>query len=234
VRRLHRHLFFLLLAAAFTLVASRPAYATAFTFAGTSAGGTGSAEMAIDIDVVNNVLTLTLSNTSPTVLNSGTGANAPGITAFGFDLLNNPLPSLLSWSLTADQYVSGAFQTVTVGSSAGSSYDWTMGTFKAGVEMDYLPQNKGMDGALLNPDALGSPLLPGGKNSVYYTDAILTMKFSSTPILDISSTSPFVRFQNVGAGGEGSLKLSAVPEPATLALLATGAFIAYRGRRRSR
>ena len=190
--------------------------------------------MTIDINTVTNTLTLTLSNTSPTTLNSGTGANAPGITAFGFDLVNNPLPTLTSWSLTADQYLGGSFQNVTIGSS-GSSLDWTMGTFKAGVEMDYLPQNKAMDGALFNPDALGSPLLPNGRNSIYYTEATLIMTFATTPLLDISSESPFVRFQNVGKGGEGSLKLTNVPEPGTLVLLTSGlAIAAYRARRRRR
>jgi hypothetical protein len=89
-----------------TLAAAPSAYATAFTFSGVAANGTGSTAMSIEI--VGNELTLVLTNTSPTTLNNSSGSNAPGIIAFGFDLENDPLPALTSWSLTADRHVSGA------------------------------------------------------------------------------------------------------------------------------
>lgn len=60
------------------------AYALQFTFSGSDSGGTGSATM--DISLSGTTVTAVLNNTSPTTLDSGSGVNSPGITAFGFDL----------------------------------------------------------------------------------------------------------------------------------------------------
>ncbi|MDY6954660.1 MAG: PEP-CTERM sorting domain-containing protein [Thermodesulfobacteriota bacterium] len=201
------------------------AQALPFTFAGSDKGGTGTAIM--DISVSNTTLTAILDNTSPTTLDNGTGVNAPGITAFGFDLLPETL-SLVSWDLTAYS-VSGPNQNpdlVTIGGSGPSTGDWelTVDGNTNGIKLDYVPNTeKGVKGALYNPDVVsGEAALP------YYTQAILTMVFSDAPILDTTDPySPFVRMQNVGLDGEGSLKLpgtpgTPTPEPATMLLFGTG------------
>ena len=238
-------LFILVLLFAF----SSGAQATLFTFSGTDEGGIGSATM--DISIAGNTLTVTLNNTSPIYLDPGnitSGDNAPGITGFGFDLYD-PLPGLLSWELTA--YTSDLSGPETIGSPDSADPEsgadgilnttddeWSLNTTIAGVTLDFLPttDQENIDGALFNPSAYGSSELPGGSNDVFYTTAILTMIFDDEPDLDI--TSMFVRMQNVGEGGEGSLKLypgpgDPIPEPATMLLLGSGLIgIAVSGKKR--
>lgn len=198
------------------------AEALPFTFSGSDEGGTGSAMM--DIKIVGNLLTLTLDNTSPLTLDDGTGVNTPGILGFGFDLKNDPLPGLSSWELTAFDK-DGNVQII---GEDGTDLSWIMDTFQAGVNLDYLPQSDegGVQGALYNPDATaGLAALPN-----YFTTATLIMEFADDPVLDITST--YVRMQNVGADGEGSLKLHGdagpghhtlpIPEPSTILLLGIG------------
>jgi hypothetical protein len=104
--------------------------------------------------------------------------------------------------------------------------------------MDYLPHTAGgIDGALFNPDVLSDPnnTLPGGANDTYFTTAIFTMIFDGDPdpaLLD-DFENYYVRMQNVGVNGEGSLKLNPVPEPATMLLLGSGLLgLAGYGRRK--
>ncbi len=219
-----------------------------FDFEGTDAGGTGSATMQFS-GVGTSELTVNLDNTSPTTLDDGTeNANAPGITGFGFDGVA-PLPNLTSWSLMAQDVFGDS--TLIGGSPDSGSGDWTLGSFMAGVDLDFLPQvDTGMDGALFNPDAAGlDELLPGGQNAVYFTTASLILNFDGdfTPDFD-DQFSPFVRMQNVGLNQAGSLRLGGtpgdngiptdpigeIPVPATLGLLGFGLIatgVAMRRRR---
>ena len=114
--------------------------AISFTFSGTDAGGTGSATM--DLTLVGSELTIVLNNTSPTTTEND-NPNIPAIVGFGFDVLNNPLPGITSWSLTADEYDGMVFSPVTLGGDPTAGLDmWEIlvGGKLEGVELDYLPQ----------------------------------------------------------------------------------------------
>ncbi len=222
---------------------------TNWNFSGSANGGTGSAEMTIKID--GNSLELKLDNTSPTELDTPdfTNENAPGIVGFGFNVSGTP--SVTSWELKAFDKFNAE---LTIGGSSVVSGDWVMGTtLPDDVQLDYLPQSdvEGVKGALYNPAAIGSPALAALPN--YFTQATLTMQFSTTPVLASEvckgsgggaiECTTYVRMQNVGNGG--SLKLfgeedgngngPGVPEPSVLALSGLGLMgIGFVRRRRER
>lgn len=185
------------------------AAASFFEFEAKDAGGTGSATMSFD-GLGTSSVTVLLDNTSPLTLDDGTGVNSPGITFFGFDGLGAD-PGVSSWTLTAED-------------ASGDSVvlsDWSLDApgFRSGVTLDYLFTNDGnVKGALYNPDATSG--LAASPN--YFTTATLEIEFDDAFTLDETST--FVRMQNVGNGGEGSLKITGdpretIPEPSTLGAL---------------
>jgi len=222
------------------------AHALTYTFYGEDEGGVGSATM--DIAITRNTLTLTLDNTSPTSLidPDSDGWNISAITGFGFNLGNEPLPVLNSWSLTA-------FTTnndpVTMGASEGTNYPWSLhiSEKREGVTLDYLAKNdNGSQNALYNPALWDEEDFSCIESSnAYLTTAVLSMTFNAEPFLATSQDLgsgltgvTYVRFQRVGIDDEGSLKLvgteytvpndppgggpTPVPEPGTIVLLGAG------------
>ena len=225
-----------LLAGMMVLALAANSWALLFNFSGTSADGTGSATM--DISIAGSMLTATLNNTSP-ILTANNLLNMPGIPAFGFNLTNNPRPTINSWSLTA---IIPSTSAVINLDSTGTN-EWRLQTLTQieGVELGFFPNNSGA-GAAGNVDALlYNPLLTPfpdqqGNNTRYFTTAVLTIDFSDAPLLDITAgVSPYVRMQRVGDSQAGSLKLfgvpdngggpgpvTVIPEPSTIILLGAG------------
>lgn len=233
----------LLAAAAFIIPLS--SHATLFSFGpDCDEGGCGTAEM--DISISGNTLTLLLDNTSPITLDDGTGINTPGITAFGFNVAE-PTPTISSWTLTAFN-IDGSGP-VTIGDQT-NTLDWVMTSTQAGVNLDFLPSAgdpANIEGALYNPLATAG----FGTTPNYESEAKLVIIFDSAPILaeEFCANSvggdctTFVRMQNVGLNGDGSLKLpggggedppSNIPEPNILALMSMGMLGGLFMRRRLR
>ena len=132
-------------AASMSLGASQ-SHAMLFNFGPISdEGGTATAMM--DISIVGNVVTATIDNTSPILLDDLSGDNAPGITGFGFDLSPDAL-NLDSWSLVAMD--AGLNQTTIT-----SDWNVLVNTNFNGITVDYTPNtNTGANGAIYNPAAI--------------------------------------------------------------------------------
>ncbi len=185
--------------------------AESFTFSGSANGGTGSATM--DVTISGNQVTAVVENTSPILMDDGISDNTPGITAIGLNLEPDTLV-LTSWTLHALDSTGS----ITLIADGTAGQDWEMQMTQAGVSLDYLPGTGGqIDGALFNPDLMGSGALPGGQNDVWFTTATLVLNFDSA-ISGLGSEncgsglgdcSTFVRMQRVGDGG--SLKLPGEP-----------------------
>ncbi len=216
------------------LVIPLGSHATLFSFGPLcDESGCGTAEM--DISILGNTLTMLLDNTSPTTLDDGTGINTPGITGFGFNVAD-PTPTISGWSMTA--FNTDGSGPVTIDDQTGTGA-WVMNTFVGGVSLDFLPTagvHAQIKGALYNPSATTG--LAAAPN--YETGATLVIDFTSAPVLNeegcgggVGDCTTFVRMQNVGLNGDGSLKLpgnppgaggppASVPEPRILALLSLG------------
>ena len=184
---------------------SLPAQALTFSFSDSDNGGTGSAEMSFSGLGTKSVL-VDLFNTSSTKLNNGTGVNAPAITKFGFNHVGEPDAKLLNWELKAFDS-KGDF--VTIGKSGDTKLPWSVNyDAKFGnVTLDYLAETKDVKGGIYNP--LASAGLAAAPN--YFSKATMSLNFASNFTLDTKST--FVRMQNVGLKGAGSLKLDGVEKP---------------------
>jgi len=235
------------------LVLSMPLYASAFSFdynysfSGSDENGTGSATMHVTVDDFGTQLVASVLNTSP-LTTSGGQTNSPGIDGFGFfidqinpgDTGDAVAPGVASWSLSA--YSTNGTNTpanlLTIGSNSmasGWELQYQPGNVNGTFFLDYNATNgSGVDMALYNP-----AVTTGTSPNPYYTEAILTIN-----LLDVltfgDDSGAYVRMQNVGLRGEGSLKLfdyydgdggeDEIPEPSTLVLLGLGlvGLAAYR------
>ncbi|KIH75510.1 PEP-CTERM protein-sorting domain-containing protein [Geoalkalibacter ferrihydriticus] len=218
-------------------------WALTFNFSGSNEGGTGSATM--EISIIGNTLSLALNNTSPTSLDSGSGVNAPGITGFGFFL--EELVAYSSWSLAAFTATGDQVQLGGTSPDPGNLNYWNLANNQAGVSLDYLAASQSGQYALYNP----APDQSGGfAANPYFTTAYFEMIFvedialAQDPRHITNDHAPsdgltYVRFQNVGLNGDGSLKLvgtfqeeedgggggvilDPIPEPSTIVLLGAG------------
>ena len=234
------------------MAAPQTASAAVFTFLATDAGGTGSATMDFSTLAPTRNLTIKLDNTSPILLDDGSGPNTPGIVGFGF-AAQDPVPILTSWSLTA--YDSNRILQV-IGASDSSLVTvtdmkgvWQMTDGVQGIKLDFFPTvSPGVQGAIYNPAATeGFAASPD-----YFSTATLTMTFASDFTLkvvpdDPQTGSPFVRMQNIGKNGSGSVKITNIlddpppelggdiPEPTGIvvwALLGVAGFGGAMARRR--
>jgi len=239
------------LATAASLGPTGAAAGVLYTFTGTSAGGIGSATM--DVDINNTRILIKLNNTSPTTLIGGSGVNAPAITGFGLSFQNPNDFTLTTWDLFA---FNASNVSVCIGSSApscSSTNTWVLEVPGPSQPLDLFSSTSPgstVQGGLYNPTATaGLAALPN-----YFTEAtfqiMLANVFAPPDILELFNgqcnqghpCSPFVRMQNVGERGQGSLRLSpggpfppnGVPEPGTLALLGMAIVAGVMARRKAR
>jgi len=197
---------------------SFPADALIYQFSGTDKGGIGSGTM--DVSISGNMLTIIIDNTSPYRNIDNTPWNAPALDGIGFNLGGLTNADLSSWTLWA--YSNKANTTsVLIGGTLSLVKAWNFGDIPGETFNIELTNGSGLQNALYNSKVVG-----GTGPGPYYTTATLTMFFKQ----DVPGfTSPFMRMQNVGKDGEGSLKLDGttddgvpVPEPGTLLLLGLG------------
>jgi hypothetical protein len=108
-------------------------HASPITFSGSTNGGTASGTMEFLWNEVTHTLDVLIDNTSPLVLDNGTGVNTPAITVFGFGTVA-PIPTVISWTLTAKN---SSHTAVHIGGSPNSGTgDWILSTAAAGLQLD--------------------------------------------------------------------------------------------------
>ncbi len=174
-----------------------PASATVLRvdFPGSDEGGTGSAFMLWDDHGGSTELTITIDNTSPNVLDNGTGLNSSLVTGFGFSIDPN-LPPILTWAI-----FDGLGEDITA--KYEINFDDGFNGAGGGVSVETLLEtDRGIKGGFYNADA------PGNTNNAYEDIGIISIQFA-TPYIMKRIEVATLRMQRVGYMGSGSLKLLA-------------------------
>jgi len=195
-----------------------PADALFYTFSGEDQAGIGSATM--DVTISGNQLSIVINNTSPIRRTDGKLFNSPSIDGVGFNLGDLTKDDVTTWSLSAYP-TQASSTTLLIGGTSSSIKAWNFGDIPGEIFNIELTNGSGVQGGLYNPAIFG-----GQASGAYYTTATLTMVFDQAIPEFIN---PFIRMQNVGYSGEGSLKLEGeldpgvpLPEPGTMLLLGIG------------
>ena len=231
--------FLILLLAIGLFISTVPnAHALLFTFEGIAQGGIASAKM--DATLTGFSFFANIYNTSPTMLIDGSGPNTPGITAIGFTV---DYPAV-NWPRAGNSLMAhasdGMFAFIDFELPRYRSYNHLI-DFEYSVYPMY-----GINAALFNPDALSVPNnLPQGFTPyphdpnydpiLLFTRAYMSLGVSpdhsyygepgNEPLITIDNIHPYLIMANVGVNGTGMLVMeghAAVPEPATMLLLASG------------
>ena len=191
-----------------------------FDFEGEANNGIGSATMLFE-GLGDDTWTVTINNTSPLTTSTG-GDNAPAIVGFGFDFIGGD--GINSRSLFATPEGGGSSVDL-FGLSGDSEWSLDPNVSIGSITLDLFGSNAGgVKGGLYNPASLPAAR---AADPNFFTTAILTINWNEDADLvvftetDPPDGSPFVRMQNVGDGGAGSLKLF-VPEPASMLLVGIG------------
>lgn len=205
--------------ALFTNLAVGAADAAVITrlFSGTANGGTGSGSLTFDDHGGGTSLTVRIDNTSPNVLNSGSGLNSSIITGWGFSVTPN-LPTVTSWSVIAGNGTN-------LTSSYSLSYNVSVGGYGGGGQLsveDFTQTTNGINAGIYNAAS------PGNTANTFPDVAIFTLNFCAPFTLQQIDVAT-LRMQRVGTNGAGSLKLLgyaaqtyAAPEPSSLLLILFG------------
>jgi len=196
-------------------------------------------------DGTNTTFLTTISNTSPT--------QNPAITAFGFDTTPaDALTGLVSWSMSAlkwDPAANGGLGALVPDTALADHWSLTNSNNGQG-NVDLHDGSGNVQYGLYNPAV--APPGGGEANDPRYTLATLIVTLAGDVhalyntnglIPDSNEPSPYIRLQNTGRNGNGSLKLNGtlqselpdpkggpqdgdVPEPATLAIWSLGLGVA--------